>query len=330
MGGAAIMAFLPRKRAGALLLGLLVSSCGGRPVSGILDEGDLARRDVRVATSDGGPGELPDPGGWESLPAGSFLMGSPATELCRLDNETLHSVTLTRMFSIATTEVTRASFTSLMGYDPSQAAGCARADCPADSATWHEAVVYCNKLSEQAGLEKCYACVADHREGLLFPYDCSVRPEFDVASKSSIYHCPGFRLPTEAEWEYACRAGSSTAFYNGPIASCDKDGKADAISWYRQNSGDAPHAVGGKQPNASGLHDMAGNLMEWVNDPYVAELGAGAVVDPVGGAGPSRVVRGGSFRAGSWSARAASRNHNQPANAESQIGFRCVRTLPAK
>jgi formylglycine-generating enzyme required for sulfatase activity len=303
----------------ALWTGVLLASCGGRPVSPLVDDaGDIAIREA--AAGDAGAA-----GSWTPLPMGSFLMGSPLTELCRLENETLHTVTLTRPFTLAATEVTRGSFASHMGYDPSQGVACGAADCPVESATWHDAVVYCNKLSEELGLEKCYTCVADSN-GAIFPYTCAVRPEFSDAGKT-VYDCPGFRLPTEAEWEYAYRARSSTALYNGAIASCDDDARVAAISWYNQNSGNLPHRVGGKLPNAWGLHDMAGNVMEWVNDAYVSDLGAEAAVDPVGGAGPSRVVRGGSFRSGAWSARAARRNHNQAANAESQIGFRCARTL---
>ena len=151
-----------------------------------------------------------------------------------------------------------------------------------------------------------------------------------IYSGENIYDCPGYRLPTEAEWEYAYRAGTTTAFYNGPITNCDgSDAKANAIGWYDANSGATTHPVGQKQANDWGLYDMAGNVWEWCHDWWQTSLGSSAVTDPVGSGTDSRTARGGSctFRAGAL--RAAERYFGFPPDFQFRtIGFRCARTLP--
>jgi formylglycine-generating enzyme required for sulfatase activity len=307
----------------ALLATAVLASCGGRAVTA----SEQVPSDAVIAPDGGSSPDAVLPGSWITIAAGSFLMGSPTTEPCRQANEELHPVQLTHALSVASSEVTQGDFQARMGFNPSKHATCG-ADCPVDSPTWHDAVVFCNRLSEKLGLDKCYSCVADNGTAK-FPFDCTVRTDFDGSTgKKRIYDCPGFRLPTEAEWEHAYRAGTTSALPNGPIASCLADPRADAIGWYMPNADERPHPVASKLPNAWGLYDMAGNVMEWVNDHYQPDLGSTQAVDPVGPAsGSSRVVRGGSFQSGAWSTRAASRNQNLTWNAQPHIGFRCVRSL---
>ena len=132
----------------------------------------------------------------------------------------------------------------------------------------------------------------------------------------------GFRLPTEAEWEYACRAGTQTPFYNGST----DDNTLGALAWYSANSGNQTHAVGGKAANGYGLYDMLGNAWEWVNDWYGA-YSANPQTDPTGPvSGSSRVLRGGSLSAGLWSVRSSYRHNVAPGDAYINVGFRVART----
>jgi formylglycine-generating enzyme required for sulfatase activity len=137
-----------------------------------------------------------------------------------------------------------------------------------------------------------------------------------VIGGGSVYRCTGYRLPTEAEWEYAARAGSSEARY----------ASLDAIAWYSGNSGSATHPVGQLQANAWGLYDMLGNVWEWTHDWYAYEYG-GAVPDPVGPSGGSyRVGRGGSWSYDAAYVRAAYRSLYDPGNRGGDLGFRLARS----
>ena len=144
-----------------------------------------------------------------------------------------------------------------------------------------------------------------------------------------IYLCKGYRLPTEAEWEYAYRAGTTTAFYNGGITNCgSKDPNLDKIGWYNQNSSSMTHPVGKKAPNAWGLYDMAGNVWEWCHDWYAAYPPT-SVTDPVGSSsGSSRVKRGGSYPHSAIDARAAERTSFYPNGRFGYNGFRLCRSVP--
>ena len=254
---------------------------------------------------------------WVTIQAGSFQMGSPSTESCRGSDETQHQVTLTHNFEIMTTEVTQAQFTSLMGYSPSNFASCG-GTCPVEQVNWHEAAAYANALSAKAGLSVCYSCTGSGAS-----VTCS---EATAYAGQKVYTCPGYRLPTEAEWEYAYRAGTSTAFYNGGITSCTgTDANASKIGWYAANSSNTTHPAGQKTPNAWGLYDMAGNVYEWCHDGYQSSLGSSAVTDPVG-SGSSRVLRGGSWYDSPYFMRAAGRYNHSPTHRNADLGFRCSRT----
>ena len=158
---------------------------------------------------------------------------------------------------------------------------------PVVDVSWHDAIRYCNSLSESSGLRPCYSW-NDHRE-----IQCD-------------WNSDGYRLPTEAEWEYACRAGSNESRY----------GELDAIAWYRENSGQRIHDVGMKEPNAWGLHDMLGNVWEWCWDVYDSEV-----------YGPYRVFRGGGWNDHANACRASCRRKSHPDFRIDDLGFRVARSI---
>ena len=271
--------------------------------------------------------DMPDsgtvvPGLWTTIKTGKFFMGSPTNETCRdKTNETQHEVTLNNKFQISTTEVTQAQFKQVMNYNPSNATSCGT-NCPVEMVSWHEAVAYCNALSKLAGLTECYSC-----SGKLSKVVCAENSSYLGAN---IYSCKGYRLPTEAEWEYAARAGQFTALYNGKLSTCTGiDANANAIAWYNMNSKATPHPVSQKQANSWGLYDMAGNILEWVNDWYKVDLGSSSVSDPGGPtSGSQRVIRGGSWLLTASYLRAASRLSVAPSGRTKYAGFRCARLIP--
>jgi formylglycine-generating enzyme required for sulfatase activity len=292
-------------------------------------DGDTDRVTVEDGDSDGDVVETDPcfecvPGEWVMIPAGEFVMGSPETEEGRSGNEQQHPVTLTRSFMMQTTEVTIEQFGSWMGYLPPMYYAC-EPECPVDSVSWHEAAAYTNVLSDLAGVPRCYDC-----PGPITTFDCSLDERW-----ASPYECPGFRLPTDAEWEYAARAGTTTATYAGDIPPDDTGCEGslsvlDPIAWYCCNAGDTPHAVGGKLPNELGLYDMLGNVSEWVNDFYSGWFPPEPVIDPVG---PdwhwNRVLRSGCWSNIWYYQRAAHRIEatGTPDFRPQGGGFRPVRTL---
>jgi len=314
-----------------LLLTFILGGCAGRAIHATSDGSERDSRAADGWTGQDSPSQ--DQAGalagmtWVMIKAGTFHMGSPDDEPCRLPNETLHPVTLTRSYEIGATEVTQGAFFEAVGHDPSHFSDCG-STCPVDSVDWSTAVVFCNRLSERANLQKCYSCVSDGAK-YSFPYDCGVRSEFDGTKGKTIYDCPGYRLPTEAEWERAYRSGSSSAFFSGAITSCFLDNGATAIGWYSHNASEKTHQVASKAPSAWGLYDMAGNLWEWVNDWYQPDLGSAAAHDPLGPpTAQGKVLRGGSWIGSPGSMRGASRNQSLRFKALSFIGFRCARTIP--
>jgi len=230
-------------------------------------------------------------------------MGSPTNEVGRFDDEVEHSVTLTRNYWLKATEVTQDDWLDVMDTSPSSFSSCGT--CPVESVSWYDALDYVNQLSDRNGLPRCYS--GESFVGL---------------------DCLGYRLPTEAEWEFAARAGTTTATYNGNISSldCSEEPVLEPIAWYCGNSG-ATHPVGTKAPNAWGLYDMLGNVFEWVHDGYASY--EGAVTGPIGpGSGGFRVIRGGGWFSFAQYARSAFRFSFSPDYRDFSFGFRPARSIP--
>lgn len=219
------------------------------------------------------------------LPAGTFTMGTPATEQGREPQESLHEVTLTRPFYFGKYEVTQAQWARAMGTNPSQFQSCGPS-CPVERVNFHEVEEFIRRLNEQGG--------------------------------------PGYRLPTEAEWEYACRAGGSAPFGSASSLS-SRDANIDGAFPYNAPKGTARNKttpVGYFPANALGFLDMSGNVWEWTADwhcPYPD----GAVTDPVGSCSSEyRVIRGGSWKFDGNSARCGLRYTHRPQDLGYSLGFR--------
>jgi formylglycine-generating enzyme required for sulfatase activity len=256
------------------------------------------------------------------IPAGRFAMGSPESEGGRNPNEAQLAVEISRPFEISATEITQAQYRALVGSNPSERADCP--DCPVDSVDWYTAAAFANRVSEAAGLPACYEC-ADEGGEVQCSWARAYRRHPD---------CPGYRLPTDAEWEYAARAGTTTAFHNGPITradrlfetgECVRDPGLDAVGWYCANSGERPHPVATKAPNAWGVYDMHGNVAEWTS--------SGDEPTPLGGTDPwsrggfNRGLRGGAWYHDARTCRSAAIDHSPPYIDSSFHGIRLVRTL---
>ncbi|MGC5037545.1 formylglycine-generating enzyme family protein [Streptomyces sp. DT190] len=191
-------------------------------------------------------------------------------------------------FHQAAFPVTQERYAGVTGRRPSAARG---DRLPVEGVSWWDAVHFCNALSLREGLVPAY------RVG-----DGTGTVDWDTSAD-------GYRLPTEAEWEHACRAGSTGPRY----------GRLDEIAWYRGNADDTVHPVGGKEPNAWGLHDMLGNVWDWCWDLYDPEV-----------YGTYRVLRGGGWSDEHWSCRASVRRRSHPTFRIDDVGFRVARTAPGR
>ena len=239
------------------------------------------------------------------IPAGTFVMGSPTNELGRISNaETQHNVTLTRGFYVGKYLVTQTNYLSLINTNPSWfKTNNVTMNWPVEQVSWNDATNYCAKLTQQ-----------ERTAGRIF---------------TNWF----YRLTTEAEWEYACRAGTTTPFYYGTNLTsgmANFDGEHEYISGTGtvfNASGtflDRPTTVGSYQPNARGLYDLVGNVREWCQDWY-AGYTTNSVSDPQGpGTGTQRVYRGGCFNAAGVLCRSASRERTGPSNTGNTLGFRVV------
>lgn len=261
----------------------------------------------------------PAPGTWVRVSAGSFVMGTSPGDSCRrTENESRHRVVLTHDFELAATEVTQRQYQQILSENPAYYKDCGE-DCPMELLDWHHAAAYCNALSEYAGLPSCYSC-----DGTGPALRCRVTA---AAQGNALYRCPGYRLPTEAEWEYAYRAGTDTATYLGDLTTCSElDPKMDDIAWFLRNGQGHTHKVAQKKPNPLGLFDMSGNVWEWTSDPYVTSLKDDT--DPVGVATDAlRTLRGGSFNCLPSESRASHRMALTDTTSGLNVGFRCARSL---
>jgi formylglycine-generating enzyme required for sulfatase activity len=219
------------------------------------------------------------PEGFVWIPPGTFVMGSPTSEPDRDTDEVQHSVTLTQGFWLSDHEVTQAEYRAVMGNNPSGFKG---DTLPVERVSWDDAVLYCQKLTERER----------------------------AAGRITVQQA--YRLPTEAEWEYAARAGTTGARY----------GELNAIAWLGGNSGGQTRPVKQKQPNAWGLYDMIGNVREWSGDWY-GSYPTGLVTDPPGpGSGSVRVYRGGCWYDVARYARSANRDGRDPGARDNNLGFR--------
>jgi formylglycine-generating enzyme required for sulfatase activity len=240
-----------------------------------------------------------------TIPGGTFTMGAPAGELGSSDAERpQHEVTITS-FLMSVTEVTQNQWLNVRASEPAWFTGCD--DCPVERVTWLDAVNFCNALSDVQGLNRAYNIV-----GPAVIWD----PAAD-----------GYRLPTEAEWEYACRAGATTALANGDLSvvACNADPNLSNLGWYCSNANSNTSETGQKATNDFGLYDMHGNVWEWVWDWYGA-YSAAPSTDPIGpDTGLFKVIRGGGWLYGAQRCRSAHRRPAAPGSVSSDLGFRIVR-----
>jgi formylglycine-generating enzyme required for sulfatase activity len=246
------------------------------------------------------------------IPAGEFLMGSPDDDKDAYDNEKpQHRVQITRPFYLGVYEVTQAQYEAVRGNNhPSyfsaagggkdKVAGQSTDRHPVENVSWLSAVRFCNKLSELEGVKPFYQIVGE-------------------AVSVPDWKGPGYRLPTEAEWEYACRAGSTTRYSFG-----DDPASLGDHGWFDGNSGSMTHPVGQKTANGFGLHDMHGNVWEWCWDGYGGKYYVESPADdPAGVLGASgRVFRGGRWYDSPRLCRSASRNWSGPGYRYNFLGFR--------
>jgi formylglycine-generating enzyme required for sulfatase activity len=251
-------------------------------------------------------------------------MSAPESEPDKSYDERLHLRRIGRSFAIGTKEVTFEQFERFLAAHPGvrhdyhKNAGPA-ADLPAGFVNWYEAAQYCRWLSEQEGVpedQMCYPKVAEIKEGMRLPRDYLKRI--------------GYRLPTEAEWEYGCRAGTTTTFSFGAA----KD-MAIYYAWCVNNSGDKPQGVGLLKPNPLGLFDVHGNVSEWCQERYLRQYPAaeGRLVEDREDLYPlsntvQRLMRGGNYHWPSSTARSAHRSETLPNVRHRIYGFRIARSLP--
>jgi formylglycine-generating enzyme required for sulfatase activity len=302
-------------------------------VAGPPPEARPAAPPTRAPTSATPPGTITNSIGMAlvPIPAGEFLMGSPDSDPDAYDWEKpQHRVRITRPFYLGACPVTQAEYRAVMGESPSHFKE--QPENPVEIVSWYDAVRFCNRLSERDDLRPFYS-IAGERITV---------PDWDGA---------GYRLPTEAEWEYACRAGTTTRYWFG-----DDPAALGDYAWYSENSAGRTHPVREKRPNSWGLYDMHGHVWEWCWDlwdaEYYRQFASGSLVDdprgppdvlasearpekrsrkskdaaePADLQAPARVFRGGSWYYAPRHLRSASRIRPRPGYRSYYLGFRVAR-----
>ena len=282
------------------------------------------------------------------IPAGTFSMGSSAADVKAAlqadsnfkeeyakDEQPQHTVKISRPYYMGVYEVTQGEYESVMETNPSYfsktgdgksaVSGLDTSKFPVETVSWYDAVEFCNKLSVQDGLPAYYTLSNVEREsGSIESATVSV-----VSRAASAPGLSGYRLPTEAEWEYACRAGSTTIWHKGnTLASLNEAGWWGAYGTPAGNSEQRTNRVGQKAKNAFGLYDMHGNVYEWCFDVYDESVYAnrsGVTLDPwVTRGSEYRVLRGGSWNSYAWYSRTATRDWASPGFRLFNFGFRVV------
>jgi len=246
------------------------------------------------------------------IPAGTFTMGSPTNELVRNLNETQHVVTLTKGFYLSKFPVTQGNYWSLMGTNPGWFTPGNNFSLdltrPVEQVSWSDATNYCARLTQQ------------------------------VSAAGRIFTNWVYRLPTEAEWEYSCRAGTPPPFYHGAslfAGMANFNGQYEYVGGAGTTNASGVStflgrttSVGSYQPNAPGLYDMAGNVWEWCAD-WFGSYSTNGITNPQGpGTGSARVFRGGTFNSIGADCRSAKRNSADPSTVDNNIGFRVVLSGP--
>ena len=269
------------------------------------------------------------------IPGGDLVQGSPPTESCRGTNETQFSNSLTRDIAVMETEVTRQIWESLefvqtaLPSDPSDVFESPTLDCPAQNCTWFEVVLFSNLLSNENSLTPCYYTDLGHT----IPID---ETNYTTGPFFCDFDANGYRLPSESEWEFFCRAGTTTPFSceetlydSGNCGSCTQ-GTLPVLEQYCVYCANNPGlyaAAGSKQANPWNLKDVHGNVWEWCWDWYTL-YPTGPEMDYTGPTtGAFRIYRGGSRTYGAQGCRSARRNLSTPGTRQIQIGFRLVRTV---